>query len=801
MATKTEITDVLSLPLIPLRGLVAFPGIKINLEMVRDFSIRALQNASAQGGHVFLVTQKDPTVEHPTAADLYKIGVVASIKNISQTPDGEYNASFEGLCRARIQTVSFSGEYPSASVVCRVVKGPESPNGEQLTIMNEIRDYLEDLKSRGPGLPDELLKAVKDIRNPGLFADFVASSVLIIYRNKQKVLETFTADRRLKLLAELLASEIDIIESEARIHAKVKDRMNDHQKDYFLREQIRAIQEELGEDNDEIDEYRQKIVSSNFPKEITEKLLKELSRLDKTPYGAAESTVLRNYLDTCLELPLGKRSKTTPDMEKAEKILNADHDGLEKVKERILEYIAVRKLSDNVKNQIICLIGPPGVGKTSIASSVAKALGREYVRVSLGGIRDEADIRGHRKTYVGAMPGRIVDALIHAKFENPLIVLDEIDKLANDSRGDPASALLEVLDPEQNKSFRDHYVEFPIDLSDCIFIATANGYQGVPEPLLDRMEIIELGTYSKREKIDIAKHHLIPKQMKRHGLTKKQFRLEDDGLIEVIDGYTREAGVRGLEREIAALCRKVARDIVVGKARSVKVDAARVNAYLGKRKIPPESVGLTDDVGIVNGLAYTTVGGDLLKVEVVVMDGTGKIELTGSLGDVMKESAKIAVSYVRTIADRYGISPTFYKDKDIHIHFPEGAVPKDGPSAGVTMTTALVSALTNRPARRDIAMTGEVSLHGHVLPIGGLKEKTLAAYNAGVKTVLIPRENERDLDDCDKDARAALRFILCDTVEDNLRETLLSPETDAPITAFPRSKRGDNATISADKVR
>ena len=801
MANKTEVTELLTLPLIPLRGLVAFPGIKINLEMVRDFSIRALKNASAQGGHVFLVTQKDPSIENPNAADLCKIGVVAAIKNISQDQNGEFNASFEGLCRAKIQTVSFSGEFPSASVLCRTVKSPETPNGEQLAIMNEVREYLDDLKANGPGLPEELLKAIKEIKNPGLFADFVASSVLIIFSNKQKILETFTADRRLKLLTELLASEMDIIEAEARIHSKVKDRMNDHQKEYFLREQIRAIQEELGEDNDEIEEYRQKIKASGFPKEVSDKLLKELSRLEKTPFGAAESTVLRNYLDTCLELPLGKRSTAVPDVAKAEKILNADHDGLDKVKERILEYIAVQKLSDGVKNQIICLIGPPGVGKTSIASSVAKALGREYVRVSLGGIRDEADVRGHRKTYVGAMPGRIVDALIHAKSENPLIVLDEIDKLANDSRGDPASALLEVLDPEQNKFFRDHYLEFPLDLSDCVFLATANNYHGVPEPLLDRMEIIELGTYSKREKIDIATHHLIPKQIKRHGLNKRQIHITDGGLIAVIDGYTREAGVRNLEREIASLCRKVARDIVSGKVKTVKLDADRVAAYLGKRKVPAETIEKTDSVGIVNGLAYTSVGGDLLKVEVAVMEGTGKIELTGSLGDVMKESARIAVSYARTVAEKYGISPSFYKDKDIHIHFPEGAVPKDGPSAGVTMTVALISALTGRPARRDVAMTGEISLHGQVLPIGGLKEKTLAAYNAGVSTVLIPRENERDLDDCDKDARAALHFVLCDTVEDNLRETLLSPESDTPIKAFPRASRSETATISAEKAR
>lgn len=804
---KTKIkeidSDSVTLPMIPLRALVSFPGIQMNLEIVRDFSEKALLAASADDGHVFLVAQKDPDVDTPNASDLYRVGTVAAIKKLIKKDDGVTAVLLEGICRARIVETAFDGPCPVAVINCRLSRPASAPTGAQRATMNGILRYLNEFKDSGAPVPEEMLKAASEIKNPGLFADFIASAFILDFRDKQKVLEAYTIDRRLNSLLDAIASEADIITAEARIHKKVKERMDDHQKEYFLREQAKAIQEELGEDNDEIDEYRQKIDAAPFPEEIKSKLTKELNRLEKTPFGAAESTVLRNYLDVCLELPLGTYTKETLDIKRAEKILNEDHDGLDKVKERILEYIAVRALSPDVKNQILCLIGPPGVGKTSIASSIARALGRKYVRVSLGGIRDEADIRGHRKTYVGAMPGRILDAVSSAGSMNPLIVFDEIDKIARDSRGDPSSALLEVLDPEQNKFFRDHYVEFPVDLSDCMFIATANEYAGIPEPLLDRMEIIELGTYSRREKIEIAEHHLIPKQMKRHGLSKRQFTLLPDGLTALIDGYTREAGVRNLEREIASLCRKAAKEIAYGEKKSVKVDASQVRTYLGKEKIRPDTVSDKDLVGVVNGLAYTAVGGDLLRVEVAVMDGTGKLELTGSLGTVMKESAEIAVSYVRTVAEKYGIDKGFYKDKDIHIHFPEGAIPKDGPSAGVTMTTALVSALSGIPVRRDIAMTGEVSLHGNVLPIGGLKEKTLAAYTAGVKTVLIPRDNERDLDEIDKDARAGLSFILCDTVEDNLRIALVKNTSDETLSQsfVPPVMLKDGATISAKEVR
>ena len=513
-----------------------------------------------------------------------------------------------------------------------------------------------------------------------------------------------------------------------------------------------------------------------MPEEIKEKLFKEVGKLAKTPFGAAEGTVIRAYLDTCLEFPFGIKTQDAVSVDEARKTLNEDHDGLEKVKERILEFVAVKQFSPDIKNQIICLVGPPGVGKTSVAASIARALGRKYARVSLGGMHDEAEIRGHRKTYVGAMPGRIVTALINAKAENPVIVLDEIDKMSNNFRGDPTSALLEVLDPEQNKSFRDNFMEIPIDLSETLFIATANSYDGIPAPLLDRMEIIELSTYTDTEKLAIAKNHLVPKQLKRNGMTKKLFKITDDGILALIKGYTREAGVRNLEREIASLIRKSAKKIAETDIKSVRITEKNLAEFLGKVKVLEEKLEEFDPIGVVNGLAYTQVGGDLLKVEVAVMEGTGKIELTGSLGDVMKESAKIAHSLVRTIATKYGISADFYKTQDIHIHFPEGAIPKDGPSAGVTMVTAMVSALGGIPVRRDVAMTGEITLRGKVLPIGGLKEKTLAAYRAGIKTVLIPADNMRDLDEIDSEARSNLSFIPCKTAEDVLTNSLIKKD-------------------------
>ena len=661
-----------------------------------------------------------------------------------------------------------------AAAIAKKEKQSYKPTPTLEALMLEANSMLRQLVELHPSFDEEMRLAAEAIRSPGYYADFVASSALIDYKNKQTVLEAVTSRSRLEKLMVALGEELMILQTERDIQRTVREKIDKNQRDYFLREQIKALQSELGEfeDDDELKEYDQRIAAARMPEEIKEKLYKELSKLAKTPFGAAEGTVIRTYLDTCLDYPFGIKNESSISVEEAKAILDEDHDGLTKVKDRILEFVAVRQFSPDVKNQIICLIGPPGVGKTSIAASVARALGRKYARVSLGGMHDEAEIRGHRKTYVGAMPGRIVTAIINAKSENPVIVLDEIDKLSSNFRGDPTSALLEVLDPEQNKAFRDNFMEIPIDLSDTLFIATANSYDGIPSPLLDRMEIIELTTYNDSEKLDIAKNHLIPKQLKRNGVPARVFRITDGGILALIRNYTKEAGVRNLEREIASLIRKSAKRIAEGKAKSVRITEKNLADYLGKRKVIPERLEDSDPVGTVNGLAYTQAGGDLLKVEVAVMEGSGKIELTGSLGEVMKESAKIAHSYVRTVADKYGIDPSFYKDKDIHIHFPEGAIPKDGPSAGVTMVTAMVSALAGIRVKRDVAMTGEITLRGKVLAIGGLKEKTLAAYRSGISTVLIPEDNMRDLDDIDAEAREHLRFIPCKTADDVLRAAL-----------------------------
>ena len=775
MSEKLDIFEELTLPLIPLRGLVGFPAVQLNIEIVRPMSLKAFTAAATMyDAKVLLVAQKDITTEDPRGDDLYKMGVVAEIKHVVKNPHGNLSVVFEGLSRAKIGPVREDSGYLIASVISKNEKQSFRASAQNEALMHEANNMLRQLVDLHPNFDDELRMAAEAIKSPGYFADFVASSAIIDYKNKQTVLEAVTSRARLEKLIVALGEELMILQTEREIQRTVREKIDKNQKDYFLREQIKALQSELGEfeDDDELKEYDEKISKAKMPEEIKEKLYKELTKLSKTPFGAAEGTVLRTYLDTCLEYPFGIKSEEKISVDEAQKILDQDHDGLNKVKDRILEFVAVRQFSPDVKNQIICLVGPPGVGKTSIAASVARALGRKYARVSLGGMHDEAEIRGHRKTYVGAMPGRIVSAIINAKSENPVIVLDEIDKLSSNFRGDPTSALLEVLDPEQNKSFRDNFMEIPIDLSDTLFIATANSYDGIPSPLLDRMEIIELSTYNDSEKLDIAKNHLVPKQLKRNGLPKKLFKITDDGILALIRNYTKEAGVRNLEREIASLIRKSAKKIAEGKAKSVKITEKNISEYLGKRKVIPERLESCDPVGIVNGLAYTQAGGDLLKVEVAIMEGSGKIELTGSLGEVMKESAKIAHSYVRTIANKYGINPDFYKDKDIHIHFPEGAIPKDGPSAGVTMVTAMVSALAGISVKRDVAMTGEITLRGKVLPIGGLKEKTLAAYRSGISTVLIPEDNMRDLDDIDAEAKEHLTFIPCKNADDVLRAAL-----------------------------
>ena len=774
MSETTNFIDVL-LPVLPLRGIVGFPAVQMNIEIARPTSLKAFTAAATlNDARILLVTQKEINVEEPTEKDMYLTGVLAEIKHVVKNPQGTLSVVFEGISRAKISKFTATQGYTSAYASVKQKEPTTRRTPEIEALMREVKNHLISIKEIHPVFTEEMRLSAEAITDPGYLADFVASSAVIDYKNKQDILETFTVKPRLEKLLVALQEEAMLLECEREIQLQVREKIDRNQKDYFLREQIKAIQSELGEDDDdEIREYEEKIAEASLPDEVREKLYKELGKLAKTPFGAAESAVLRSYLDTCLDFPFGKATAEPVTVAEAREILDADHDGLDKVKERILEFVAIKQFSPEVKNQIICLVGPPGVGKTSIAASVARALKRKYARVSLGGMHDEAEIRGHRKTYVGAMPGRIVTALISAKVENPVIVLDEIDKMAHDFKGDPTSALLEVLDPEQNKFFRDNFMEIPIDLSDVLFIATANSYSSIPMPLLDRMEVIELSTYTDTEKMAIAKNHLLPKQLKRNGMTKKQIKITDNAINVLIKSYTKEAGVRNLEREIASLIRKGAKELAEKSSKSITINERNISLFLGKPKIINEVPEPTDTIGTVNGLAYTQSGGDLLKVEVATMDGNGKIEITGSLGDVMKESAKIAHSYVRTIAKKYNLNPDFHKSSDIHIHFPEGAIPKDGPSAGVTMVTAMVSALGNIPVKRDIAMTGEITLRGKVLAIGGLKEKTLAAYRSGIKTVLIPEDNLRDLDEIDSEARSNLVFIPCKTADDVLSNALI----------------------------
>lgn len=773
--TTTEKIENMSLPVLPLRGTVAFPAVTVNFECNDKISAAAANAATDTDSYVLLLTQKKSSEDPYDLKNLYSVGTVAKIRQSIKSPDGTPRIVADGLCRAEIKDIKPFADYMLADAICKKITVGENLGIKTQAMELTVLELLEKMTSYIPASSDEIRLRASDIKNPGLLADFIASNVFVKYEDKQEILEIFDPIKRLKRLLDIMGKEIVLLECEKDIHSAVKDRLNRNQREYYLREEMKVIQDELGgTDMTDTDDYYDKIMNAKLPEEVKERLLKENNRLAKTPFGSAEAGVMRSYLDTCLEIPWTERTVDKLNIKAAKKVLDADHDGLDKVKERILEFLAVKQLNPELKNQMLCLVGPPGVGKTSVVSSIARALGRKYVRVSLGGVRDEADIRGHRKTYIGSMPGRIVTALTQAKVGNPLILLDEIDKLTSDAHGDPASALLEVLDGEQNKSFRDHFVELPIDLSECIFIATANTLETVPRPLIDRMEVIELKTYTRTEKLQIAKNHLIPKQLARHGLTKKMLSISDTAVLEIIDYYTREAGVRNLERTLADLFRKSAKKIIEnGDGKPIKITAKNISEFLGARKLFPDRISDTDEVGTVNGLAYTEVGGDMLKIEAAVLDGSGKIELTGSLGDVMKESAQIAVSYVRSISGgEYKFDKEFYKNKDIHIHCPEGAVPKDGPSAGVTMTTALVSALTGIPVKRDIAMTGEITLRGNVLAIGGLKEKTMAAYSAGVKTVFIPADNMRDLPDIDPIARENLKFVPCRKISDVLHGAL-----------------------------
>ncbi|MBQ1212613.1 MAG: endopeptidase La [Clostridia bacterium] len=772
MSATVETIDKYILPVVPLRSIAAYPGMPISLELGRKRSITALEEANATTGKLFLIPQKDPNTEHPFAEDLYEIGVIAKIKSVSKTKDNTARVLFECEDRAMITNVMQRKGYIAAEGLRKRVELKENGGVKGEAMLGEAKRIFTRFSELSPALPDEVKFAVDTVRDPGLLADFLAANVLTRFESKIKILYEFDPMRRIEMLLFCMEEEITVLEYEADIARKVRSAIDDNQRDYYLREQLNVIRDELGM-NDDDDDYENRIRAAKLPEEVEAKLLKENGRLLKTPFGSAEGNVIRNYIETCLELPWGKNTTEKKTLKQARKILDRDHEGIEDVKKRILEYIAVRQMTDTPSTQIICLVGPPGVGKTSVARSIADALGRKYVRVALGGIRDEADIRGHRKTYVGAMPGRIIEAIGRAETSSPLILLDEIDKLANDFRGDPASALLEVLDSEQNKFFRDHFLELPYDLSDCVFIATANDPAGIPAPLYDRMEIIELKTYTYAERLAIAKRHLIPKQLKKHGITSAQLKITDAAINKIIRSYTREAGVRNLEREIANVCRKCAAGIAGGDFEKLTVRPDTLTELLGPEKLIPESIPAKSTVGLVNGLAYTESGGAMLPIEVALLPGSGKIELTGSLGDVMKESARIAVSFMRSRADILGIDPDFYKTKDIHIHAPEGAVPKDGPSAGIAMCVCLASALTGRPVDRTIAMTGEVSLLGRAIAIGGLKEKTLAALRAGAKTVIIPADNARDMQKLPDEVKNGLRFICVEDADTAIDIALL----------------------------
>ena len=793
MAKYTEKVDQTTLPVVALRGAVAFPGVTLSFELSDELCINAAEAAFDTDSLVVICSVADLSSEKLSTSSLYRVGTVAKIKQSVKTPEGNMRIITEGYSRATVTEFHRFANYICAELICKTITLSDEESIKSQAYCRAIMSEAESLTVMLPSVSDDMLTTAKAIKNPALLADFIASNLLVKHVDKQKVLECFDPIKRIELLISLMREETDLLECEMKIHKKVRSALNQNQKEFYLREQLRVIRDELGE-GESGDEYAEKINALKCSDEVREKLLKEADRLSKTPFGSSEATVTRSYLDTCLEIPWEVSTKDRLDVKAAQKILDADHDGLEKVKDRILEYLAVKQLNPELKNQILCLVGPPGVGKTSIAASIARAMKRKYVRVSLGGVRDEADIRGHRKTYIGSMPGRIVQGLTQAKVKNPLMLLDEIDKLTRDAHGDPASALLEALDGEQNHSFRDHFVELPVDLSECLFIATANTLETVPKPLLDRMEVIELKTYTKTEKIAIAKNHLIPKQLKRHGLNRRMLVISESALEEMIDYYTREAGVRNLERRLAELARKAAKRFVDdGSLKSIKVSAENLCEFLGPRKLIPEHISPEDEIGTVNGLAYTESGGDVLKVEVAVLEGSGKLELTGSLGDVMKESARIALSLVRSLASEYGIDGDFYKTKDIHIHFPEGAVPKDGPSAGVTMVTALVSALSGREVRRDVAMTGEISLRGKVLAIGGLKEKTMAAYSYGVRDVLIPEDNMRELDEIDTAAREGLNFIPCRSISDVLTHALRAPLNADAAAAEIKAEPNDTA--------
>ena len=771
-----------NMPVLALRGLTAFPGQTMSFDAERDISIFALDNAMENDRRLLAVTQRELSTAEPGEEELYTIGTVCHILQIIKTSDTTVRVIVEGECRARLHRLWQKKPFLQAQAeLLPETESRHTARSEALirrtyVLFGEYRELV------GSSISDDFSAAVLDCGDTGRLADLITQNINLRHQDRQRVLEELYPDKRLRIVNDILTHEVDVLSLESEMEQKVRMRVAQVQKDMILREQVKVLQHELGDDGDEeIEEYTARIEAAHLPDEVHKKLTKEVERLAKQPFGSAEASVIRNYLDVCLELPWNKSTRERADVAQARKILDKEHYGLDKVKERVLEFIAVRQLNPDAKGKILCLVGPPGVGKTSVAMSVARAMNRKCARLSLGGVRDEADIRGHRKTYIGAMPGRIIEALGRAGTMNPLLVLDEIDKLASDMRGDPAAALLEVLDSEQNGAFRDHFVEVPVDLSRVMFITTANTTSTIPRPLLDRMEVIELGSYTDEEKLHIAREHLLPKQMKENGLRRGQLRLDDDALRRIITDYTRESGVRTLERQLGKLCRRAAMRLVQTDVKRIDITVKDLKDFLDTPPYGEDTRSKTDQIGVVNGLAWTEVGGELLEVEAGVMDGTGKLELTGNLGQVMQESVKAAYTCLRSRARELGIAPDFYKTKDIHVHFPEGAVPKDGPSAGIAITTAMLSALTGRAVRHDVAMTGEVTLRGRVLPIGGLREKTMAAKRNGITTVIIPKENEKDLADIDPAVRAALRFVTAETVDAVFAHALTLPKKEAAV--------------------
>lgn len=793
----------LHLPTIALRGLVVFPNNLVHFEVGREKSIAAVEWAMANNSNVFLVAQKSMDTTEPQQADLFSYGVVAEVKQVLRVSGDLVKVLVEGKYRAKLSALDASGDFLLSEVRPAPVRAGKADDAvETEALLRALKAGFDEYLGMNPRLGKDVVFAIVSSDDPAFLSEYMPANLLFRYEDKQAVMDEGTLNGRLKKLIEMLRRECQVMKIEKEIAEKVNESMDKNQRDYYLHEQLHIISDELGEGDDthaEADEYRRRITGLHLAEDSEKKLLKEVDRLAKMQGSNQEATVIRTYLDTCLDLPWNTFTVDDLDISRAQQILNRDHYGLKKVKDRILETLAVRKLAPDVKAQIICLVGPPGVGKTSIARSIAESLGRKYVRISLGGVRDEAEIRGHRRTYIGAMPGKIITAMISAKSANPLMLLDEIDKLAGDFRGDPAAALLEALDPEQNSTFNDHFIDIPFDLSHVLFITTANDLGSIPGPLRDRMDVIELPSYTRVEKYNIARKHLLPKQLKACGLTGK-VTLSQSALYGIIDGYTREAGVRNLERTITSVLRKCARKIAAGEVESVSVTGTMLEQLLGPRFVKPDFLNRTNAVGIANGLAWTSVGGETLPIEVQVMDnGSGKITVTGSLGDVMKESAQLAVTWVRVHAAEYGIDPEKLKKCDLHIHAPEGAVPKDGPSAGVTLTTALVSCLSGIPVRGDVAMTGEITLHGNVLPIGGLREKSMAAYREGMKTVLIPKDNEPDLYEVDDEVKKNLTFLPMQSLTQVLNAALLKPQNakkaKAPSRTHAKKKAADAAIV------